>query len=126
MQTDSAQSDLYFFEANTRSQSAVADFNLANVADATLLTTILDDTLDSLTDERANIANAMIRLESAADFNGGQEEALTSAKGSIEDADLGLETSELTRNQIMQQAQIAALSQANANAQAILGLLQNY
>ncbi len=120
------QDAVYFYEANTASRSALSDFNLANTADATLLTSILDDTLEALTEERTNIANAMTRLETAQSFNGGQQESLTDALSAVVDADLGLETSELTKNQIMQQAQIAALAQANANAQAILGLLQQY
>jgi len=52
-------------------------------------------------------------------------EAYTDAKSNIEDSDLGYETSELTRNQIMQQAQIAALTQSNSNMQVVLGLLKN-
>jgi flagellin len=122
----SASNAVLFFESNTRVSSALADLTISNVADAQLLTSILDDTLDTLTEERASIGLSMTQLEQAAKYNGSMEEAYTDSRSSIEDADLGLETSELTKNQIMQQAQIAALSQANANMQVVLGLLQQF
>jgi flagellin len=49
---------------------------------------------------------------------------LSSARGSIEDADFALETTELAKNQILQQASTAMLAQANASKQNVLSLLQ--
>lgn len=119
-----ATNNLQVLIGNTKQQSALADLVTDDPSDAEVLIDVLDNTLDTLNEERTNIAVAMGRLQQAANYNGSMEEAYTESRSLIEDADVGLETSELVRNQILQQAQIAALSQANANAQVILGLLQ--
>jgi flagellin-like hook-associated protein FlgL len=49
---------------------------------------------------------------------------LSAAKGGIEDADFALETTQLAKNQILQQASTAMLAQANASKQNVLSLLQ--
>ena len=48
------------------------------------------------------------------------------AKGRIEDADFAAETSNLARTQVLQQASMAMLAQANASKQNILSLLNRY
>ena len=50
---------------------------------------------------------------------------LSAARGGIEDADFALETTNLAKNQILQQASTAMLAQANASKQNVLSLLQN-
>ena len=49
---------------------------------------------------------------------------LATAKGRIVDADFAAETSNLARTQVLQQASMAMLSQANASKQNILALFQ--
>jgi flagellin len=49
---------------------------------------------------------------------------LSAAKGGIEDADFALETTNLAKNQILQQASTAMLAQANASQQNVLALLR--
>jgi flagellin len=49
---------------------------------------------------------------------------LSAARGGIEDADFALETTNLAKNQILQQAATAMLAQANASKQNVLSLLQ--
>ena len=49
---------------------------------------------------------------------------LATAKGRIEDADFAAETSNLARTQVLQQASMAMLAQANASKQNILALFQ--
>ena len=51
-------------------------------------------------------------------------ENLSASRGRIMDADFAAETANLTKAQILQQAGIAILAQANAVPQAVLGLLQ--
>ena len=51
-------------------------------------------------------------------------ENLTAARSRIADADFAKETAELTRAQILQQAGIAMVSQANTLPQSVLTLLQ--
>ena len=49
---------------------------------------------------------------------------IASARGRIQDTDFAAETSNLARNQIMQQAATAMLAQANASKQTVLALIQ--
>ena len=49
---------------------------------------------------------------------------LSAAKGGIEDANFAMETTQLAKNQILQQASTAMLAQANASKQNVLTLLQ--
>ena len=49
---------------------------------------------------------------------------LSAAQGGIEDADFAKETTDLAKNQILQQASTAMLAQANASKQNVLSLLQ--
>jgi flagellin len=49
---------------------------------------------------------------------------LSAARGGIEDADFAVETTNLAKNQILQQASTAMLAQANASKQNVLSLLQ--
>jgi flagellin-like hook-associated protein FlgL len=49
---------------------------------------------------------------------------LSAARGGIEDADFAFETTQLAKNQILQQASTAMLAQANASKQNVLSLLQ--
>jgi flagellin len=49
---------------------------------------------------------------------------LSAARGGIEDADFAVETTQLAKNQILQQASTAMLAQANASKQGVLSLLQ--
>ena len=48
---------------------------------------------------------------------------MMSANSRIRDADLAEETSELTKSQILQQAGVSVLSQANQSMKSVLGLL---
>ena len=49
---------------------------------------------------------------------------LSATKGGIEDADFAMETTNLAKDQILQQASTAMLAQANASKQNVLSLLQ--
>ena len=49
---------------------------------------------------------------------------LSAAKGGIEDADFAVETTQLAKNQILQQASTAMLAQANASKANVLSLLR--
>lgn len=49
---------------------------------------------------------------------------LEAGRGRIEDADFAAETTNLAKSQILQQASMAMLAQANASKQGVLSLLQ--
>jgi flagellin len=64
------------------------------------------------------------RLEHAIANLGVQHENLTASESRIRDVDMAKEMVTFTRNQILQQAGVAVLSQANAMPQSVLQLLR--
>lgn len=63
------------------------------------------------------------RMESIVQQNAGTGADLTAARSRIQDADYAVEVSNMTRAQILQQAGVAALTQANQLPQAALRLI---
>jgi flagellin len=93
---------------------------LANISDA--LSTI-DSALDTVNTTLADIGAYQSRLEKTMDTAMAIEEAQWAARGRIVDADFARETSRMTSAQIIQQAGVSALAQANQIPQLALGLL---
>jgi len=73
---------------------------------------------------RANLGAASSRLTFAANSLGNQIENSSAAASRIRDTDFAVETSNLAKFQVLQQAGFSVLAQANASAQSILSLLQ--
>ena len=63
-------------------------------------------------------------MESAINSVGISIENLSASESRIRDADIAMVSSELVTRQIMQQAGVSVLAQANAAPQAVLALLQ--
>ncbi len=85
---------------------------------------VLDATLASLNSLRSSLGATQSRLDSAMSSLGITLENISAARSQIRDADVATETAELTRAQILQQAGVAVLGQANTSAQAALSLLK--
>jgi flagellin len=73
---------------------------------------------------RANFGAAQNRFETSVRNIGMTAENLAAANSRIRDVDVALETSNMTSLQILQQAGVAILSQANSTSQLALNLLQ--
>jgi flagellin len=97
---------------------------LLNVTGAQSALDTLDTALDSINSYRSQLGSVQNRIESAINNAWSYAEALSAAESRIRDADYALETSEMTKQQIMQQAGIAALAQAKNMNQAVVSLLQ--
>jgi flagellin len=85
---------------------------------------IVDSVLTQLTNLRAGLGATQNRLDISGSRLGIITENLSAANSQIRDADLAVETAEFTKNQILQQAGVAILGQANVTAQAALQLLK--
>ncbi len=83
----------------------------------------LDTAIDSVSGLRGRFGAAQNRLQSTISNLGAQSENLTAAESRIRDVDVAYETAQLTRNNILQQASISVLAQANAQPQSALTLL---
>lgn len=107
----------------TEDVSAVSDLKVDKAEDSERLLGILDDAIEGLTTIQSDIASDLTRAEVASNANLLLSEDLSEAKLSLESADFALETANLVAAQIQQQAQIAALTQANSNLSIVLQLL---
>ena len=94
----------------------------ANLAQAAL--TVVDGDIDAVSSLRATFGATQNRFEAVISSVQSYSENLSASRSRIQDADFAAETANLTKVQIMQQAGIAMLSQANAAPQNVLSLLQ--
>ncbi|TAK54334.1 MAG: flagellin FliC [Gammaproteobacteria bacterium] len=86
--------------------------------------TLVDAALDDINAARAEFGAIQNRFESVITNLSTAAENLTASRSRIRDADFAAETAALTRSQILQQAGVAILAQANAAPQLVLGLLR--
>jgi flagellin len=86
---------------------------------------VIDDAIKEVNTQRSELGAVSNRLSHTVNNLTNMSSNLSSAQGRIEDADFALETTELAKNQILQQASTAMLAQANASKQNVLGLLQS-
>ncbi len=103
----------------TMGNTTVATVDGANAAIASV-----DAALTTINSSRADLGALQSRFESTTANLAANVENLSAARSRIRDTDFAVETAELTRVQILQQAGIAMLSQANSAPQNVLALLQ--
>lgn len=83
-----------------------------------------DTDLNTVATALATIGASQSRLEQAGRVAASIEEAAYASAGRVMDADFASETAKMTSAQVIQQAGVAALSQANSIPQLALGLLR--
>jgi flagellin len=104
--------------------SAVSTVTIDSVANSLSALDIIDQALQGISDIRADLGAVQNRLSSTISNLSNISENTSASRSRIQDADFASETAQLSRNQILQQAGIAMLSQANAAPQNVLSLLQ--
>ncbi|MGA1267616.1 MAG: flagellin, partial [Gemmobacter sp.] len=85
---------------------------------------VIDGALRQIANQRANLGAISNRLDSTVKNLTNIATNLEAGRGRIEDADFAAETTNLAKSQILQQAAMAMLAQANASKQGVLSLLQ--
>lgn len=98
--------------------------DVANVTNAQASIGAIDLAINSVSTNRAKLGALQNRLESASRDIDNRMENLVAAESRIRDVDVAKETARLTRGQILQQAGVAILAQANQSPQAALSLLR--
>ncbi|TCI73441.1 flagellin [Exiguobacterium sp. SH0S7] len=86
--------------------------------------TSLDAAIKSVSDERANLGSVQNRLEHTINNLNVGAENLQAAESRVRDVDMAKEMMNFTKNNILNQAAQAMLSQANQQPQAVLQLLR--
>ena len=104
--------------------SQLASVDISTVTGANNAISVLDGALSQINTIRAGLGAIQNRFESTIANLATTSENVSSARSRVLDADFAAETAALTKAQILQQAGISVLSQANAQPQLVLSLLQ--
>lgn len=112
------------YDASTTASTDLASISLTSEANAQVALTSIDTALDSVNAARANMGAMFNRLDSVSSNLASTIESYTAANSRVQDADFAVESANLARTQVLQQAGISVLAQANALPQQVLALLQ--
>ncbi|MFT7287392.1 MAG: flagellin [Halieaceae bacterium] len=104
--------------------TTVAGTDISTVDGANAAIVSVDAALASVNSSRASLGAIQNRFDSVVTSLQITAENLSASRSRIQDTDFAAETANLTRAQILQQAGIAILAQANAQPQNVLALLQ--
>ena len=110
--------------AETATLVTAAAVDITTVAGSQSAIGVLDGAIQMIDSLRADLGAVQNRLTSTISNLQNISENASAARSQIKDADFAAETANLSRNQIIQQAGIAMLAQANALPQNVLTLLQ--
>lgn len=105
------------------SSAGLNDLDLSTQAGATAALDSIDNMLTATSEVRGQYGALTNRLESAISNLSARKESVAASQSRIEDADYAKEAANLSRAQLLENADIAMKSQANANAGQILKLL---
>jgi len=93
-------------------------------ASVAAMITKIDTAIGSINSIRSNLGSISNRFDHVIDNLTNVVANTESAKSRVEDADFAIETTQLTRNTVLQQAATAMVAQANAQKNSILALIQ--
>lgn len=108
----------------TRDSTTISEVNVLTTNDAESAIYRIDSALSAVSSLRSTFGAIQNRFESTISNLTATAENLTASRSRIQDTDFAAETAALTRAQILQQAGVAMLAQANALPQNVLALLQ--
>lgn len=104
--------------------SSVSSIDISTLAGANNALATVDAALTSINSSRASLGALQNRFSTTISNLQTTSENLSAARSRIRDADFAQETANLTRNQVLQQAGVAMLAQANALPNQVLTLLR--
>jgi flagellin len=104
--------------------AGVSSIDISTAGGASNALDIIDSALARVDAERAKLGAIQNRLESTMSNLGSITENVSAARSRVLDADFAAETAAMTRAQILQQAGVSMLAQANSAPQNVLSLLQ--
>lgn len=102
----------------------IQDVDISTVDGAIKALDAVDNALNTINLQRANLGAIQNRFESTIQTQQITAENLSASNSRIRDADFAAETAELSRTQVLQQAGLSVLAQANAQPENVLQLLQ--
>ena len=108
---------------NTIDTLVVDDQSVSTTLKANDLLTAVDEAVVQVSSRRAKLGASQNQVEAAINSLGVTIENMSASESRIRDADIAEVSTELVTRQIMQQAGIAVLAQANTSSQSVLSLL---
>jgi flagellin len=105
-------------------QSLVSAVDISTVAGANSAIVVMDAALKTISSIRGDLGAVQNRFAATISNLQSTSENISAARSRIRDADFAAETANLTRDQILQQAGVAMLAQANALPNNVLTLLR--
>lgn len=102
---------------------SIGSLTVATTGEASAALTAITTAISTVGSARADLGALQNRFQSTIRNLSNISENIAGARSRIRDTDFASETAELTRNQIVQQASLSVLSQANQRPQAALSLL---
>jgi len=125
---DGSTANVDYIEVNkvdvSKSGLSIDSLDISTVAGAQSAMAAVATAIDTKDSARASFGAKMNRLENTIDTLNVQAENLATAESRISDVDVANEMTSLTRNQVLAQAGVAMLAQANTMPQLALMLLQ--
>jgi flagellin len=121
--TEASPNDNYF-STTTGVQAKVSNIDLRTQSGASNAIAVLDGAIEKISSMRADLGAIENRLSHTVSNLMNIAENTAEARSRIDDADYSVESANLAKAQVLQQAGTAMLSQANARAQLVLQLLQ--
>ncbi|MFM0030384.1 flagellin [Paraburkholderia madseniana] len=109
---------------NNNQLSTVANVNVSSVTSANQAIESIDNALSTVNNIQAQLGAVQNRFTAIATGQQAQSTDLSQAQSQIQDANFAQETANLSKAQVLQQAGISVLAQANSLPQQVLKLLQ--
>ncbi|MFX1671672.1 flagellin [Paraburkholderia sp. A2WS-5] len=113
-----------FSVASSATTQTVDKVDVSTVQGANKAIQSIDDALNTVNNIQATLGAAQNRFTAISTAQQAQSTDLSQAQSSIQDANFAAETAALSKAQVLQQAGISVLAQANSQPQQILKLLQ--
>ena len=122
--TSNANTDVFASASDSGTFASVAGADISTVTGASTAIGTIDAALSQISTGRSDLGAYQNRFESVITSLQVASENAESSRSRIQDADFAAETANLTKAQILTQAGISVLAQANAQPQQVLALLQ--
>jgi flagellin len=122
--TDASTGSTYASGSAASTGGSLASGNVLTVDSANDLISRIDVALTTVSNFSAQLGAVQNRFQSTISTVQAQTTNLQSSQSTIQDADFASETAALSQAQVLQQAGISVLAQANSNPQQVLKLLQ--
>lgn len=110
--------------AVTSTKTSIAETDVTDATKAQNALAVIDKAIGSIDSVRSGLGATQNRLQTTVDNLQNIQKNSTAARSTVQDVDFASETAELTKQQTLQQASTAILSQANQLPSSVLKLLQ--